>query len=143
MSRERPPPMSQGEEGSLQEQLAAALQALQALQCRVQSLEARLVDKPPQNEDSRASDTTPMEYLQRSLNLANGARGACGTAANRLAGPVDAPAASRPPLPATAGGGSTMPRPLQPEVPMGTTRMVMAQIVSPADSNGLDICLVS
>lgn len=147
-------------EFTLAEQLAAALAALHELNLKVLNLEAR-VSEQEQQKRSRSSkpESNGMDYLQQHQRLAlrppsqnhlipNGHP----TAAHRLNGMP----------PAGGGGGSTssgggggasngqvpaLPEPGRgldaPQASMAQTRVVMAEIVSPADSNGLDICNVS
>ncbi|KAL4451765.1 hypothetical protein ABPG75_007427 [Micractinium tetrahymenae] len=142
---------------NLQEQLAAALAQLQALGLKVQQLEARLeAAEPlavrqgaPAAHPRLSSDASPMEYLQQHQRLVlpnpgiaeqpiNGRH----TAADRLKEQAGAAAsfaaAARPPL---APSGQIVALPQEREVPMAATRVVMAQIVSPSDSNGLDVCM--
>lgn len=144
------------QEYNLQEQLAAALVQLQALGLKVQQLEARLDAAEPQAVRQAASaplprhssDTPAMEYLQQHQRLAlptpgiteqqmNGRH----TAAERLKEQSAAvPAASI--LPPLAPSSHVVALPQAREVPMAATRVVMAQIVSPSESNGLDVCMV-
>ena len=92
-----------------------------------------------------------MEYLQQHQRLvlptpgiseqpSNGRH----TAADRLKGQGPGAAAfaaaGRPPF---APASQVVALPQEREVPMAATRVVMAQIVSPSDSNGLDVCMVS
>lgn len=135
------PPASQ------QEQLQQALEALQALTGRVKVLEARLAGTT--TSDTGRSSQSSMPYLQRHSSFV------LPTAADRLRGDGDraaaASAAARPLLSprsadaalTTAGAGASVARAMESEVPMSATRIVMAQIVSPGDSNGLDVCMVS
>lgn len=138
---------------SLQQQLQAALEQLQSLSLKVQSLEARML--PPPAPPAAPPTASNMAYLNHHSRLVLPHPGASdrlhanGTAAERLRSrEVGGSAAGRPPLSpsaasaAAAAVGAMVPRPMESELPMAATRMVMAQIVSPADSNGLDICMV-
>ena len=148
-----------------------ALELIKALTLKVESLEARLDQQQRQQQqqqqqqqqrplpnDSAAADnasagggssssagTATMPYLleHEGLGLRQGGleslapsqpHNGSGTAAGRL-------------LQQDGGGGGGGGRPREPapivmEVPMAATRVVMAQIVSPSDSHGLDICAV-
>lgn len=153
------PQTAMTQEHNLQEQLAAALAQLQALGLKVQQLEARIEANEPQAARQavsappprHSSDTPTMEYLQQHQRLvlptpgiseqpSNGRH----TAADRLKGQGPGAAAfaaaGRPPF---APASQVVALPQEREVPMAATRVVMAQIVSPSDSNGLDVCMVS
>lgn len=146
----------------LQQQLAAALAQLQELGLKVNSLEARLAvqEQRPVPKAVQASPTSSsssaMAFLQNHQNLVLPQPGSDAqlpsngrpTAAERLLG-GDAngsmAAAGRPPLAASTAAASSaaaaVHRPQEAEVAMAATRVVMAQIVSPSDSNGLDVCM--
>lgn len=145
------------QEYSLQEQLAAALAQLQALGLKVQQLEARIEATEPQaarqavsaRPPSHSSDT-PMEYLQQHQQLvlptpgiaeqpANGRQ----SAAERLKGQMAETAFAASGRPPFAPASQVVALPQEREVPMAATRVVMAQIVPPCESNGLDVCMVS
>jgi hypothetical protein len=139
---------------ALAEQLAAALSALQELNLKVLSLEARLSEQEEKQRATKPQSSSGMDFLQQHQRLAlrqpspnqlvpNGHL----TAADRLNGTQ--PAGSRG---GGGGSGSAALPPVPPgfvanpdvqEASMAQTRVVMAEIVSPADSNGLDICNVS
>jgi hypothetical protein len=132
------------------QQLLAALTAISQLQQQVGRLEARLAAHETQQPrtDTRSS---AMPYLQSheglhlpqpkpSDHLGNGS---APTRARQLQQETTASCGignqpGHPPMPA----GGTVPRPLDAEVPMSATRIVMTQIVPTSESNGLDICTV-
>jgi hypothetical protein len=128
----------------LQEQLLQALSQLQELSARVEELEARQAEqqRPAAHCTSTASRLQNHQRLvlpnsNAQDQLANGSSSQ--TAAQRLLGTASTEA--RPPL---ASPVHPVPRPVfEAEVPMAATRIVMTQIVSPAESNGLDVCMVS
>lgn len=135
-------PPSEPSPSGLAAQLQEALQQLQALGLKVASLEARLAGAPVQQ-----GPVSTLDFLDRHRHLhlpgQPHERLTNGSAAERLRHPP-----GRPPVPpggdsAAASSGSAQPRPPElKEVPMAATRMVMAQIVSPGESLGLDICNV-
>ena len=132
------------EAGSLAAQLQEAMLQLQALGLKVASLEARLQAR----EGSAAPTASSLEFLDRHhrLHLPQPGPGdrlaARGSAADLLQGLPAQPAGAGDSAPSAAAAAQQLRLPEQPEVPMAATRMVMAQIVSPGDSLGLDICNV-
>jgi hypothetical protein len=144
------PAQVQDGDNELVKQLKEALQRLHDLGERVKALE-RQAERNEQQRNGAASADMPAHahapgqpQPDRRNHTTDGSRT---TAAQRLSQYVDprtayggtAPTWGLPPLPA-----SQVPRPISTtDVPMGATRMVMAQIVPLSESNGLDICLVS
>lgn len=131
----------------LRQELAAALAQLRVLGLKVAALEARLgPDGGSGAHKPAAPQPGSLDFLGRHSQLvlpqpkpgdrmpSNGS-----SAAERLRQQREG---RGPQSPRTAASGA-VPRPFEAEVAMAATRMVMAQIVSPADSNGLDICNVS
>ncbi|KAI3437872.1 hypothetical protein D9Q98_000318 [Chlorella vulgaris] len=142
------PAQVQDGDNELVKQLKEALQRLHDLGERVKALE-RQAERNEQQRNGAASADMPAHahapgqpQPDRRNHTTDGSRT---TAAQRLSQYVDprtayggtAPTWGLPPLPA-----SQVPRPISTtDVPMGATRMVMAQIVPLSESNGLDICL--
>ena len=152
----------------LQAQLAEALQQLHALGARMTGLEARMTgaeasrggdggataraasngecERSPPPAPRSLAGSGSMDFLQSHQQLVlpqpgpgqripgRGRGGGAPTAADALLPRLP----GRPPL----APSSTLAVPHEAEVPMATTRMVMAQIVSPGDSMGLDVCTV-
>ncbi|PSC70724.1 Acyl-coenzyme A thioesterase 11 [Micractinium conductrix] len=150
----------------LQAQLAEALQQLHALGARMTGLEARMTgaeasrggdggatagaasngecERSPPPAPRSLAGSGSMDFLQSHQQLVlpqpgpgqripgRGRGGGAPTAADALLPRLP----GRPPL----APSSTLAVPHEAEVPMATTRMVMAQIVSPGDSMGLDVC---
>lgn len=128
---------------SLAAQLQEALAQLQALGLKVANLEARLqARETPTVGPGPVSSGLDFLDRHRHLHLPGQAHerptNTNGSAAERLRH-----AQGRPPTgDSAAASAGPQPRPSDVEVPMSATRMVMAQIVSPGDSLGLDICNV-
>lgn len=122
-------------------QLQEALAQLQALGLKVANLEARLqARETPTVGPGPVSSGLDFLDRHRHLHLPGQAHerptNTNGSAAERLRH-----AQGRPPTgDSAAASAGPQPRPSDVEVPMSATRMVMAQIVSPGDSLGLDIC---
>eukprot|EP00887_Chlorella_sp_A99_P007792 scaffold20.g7792.t1 len=104
---------------ALEAQLQAAIEQIAALSVKVNRLEQAL--------QQRANGSNGMSFLDRHAGLqmkrpaSEGSRLA--TAAGRLSD-----------LPPLSPGG-------KPQVPMAATRVVMTQLISPAESNGMNICM--
>ena len=128
---------------SLAAQLQEALAQLQALGLKVANLEARLqARETPTVGPGPVSSGLDFLDRHRHLHLPGQAHerptNTNGSAAERLRH-----AQGHPPTgDSAAASAGPQPRPSDVEVPMSATRMVMAQIVSPGDSLGLDICNV-
>jgi acyl-CoA thioesterase 11 len=135
--------MTNANEGeSLAAQLQEALAQLQALGLKVANLEARLqAGETPTAPSTVSSGGLDFLDRHRHLHLPGQAHerptNTNGSAADRLRHPQGRPPAGDS---AAAASAAVQPRPPEAEVPMSATRMVMAQIVSPGDSLGLDIC---
>lgn len=137
---------------ALQEQLRLAIGQIADLQLRIKALEEH---KGPSSAENSSNPVMPYLDLHQAMQLGvrrissvpSFERGSSNTAASRLKnatngtlsgsyGAPDGCQASR--LPSESSG--QVPEPAVLHIPMAATRVVMTQLVSPAESTGLNIC---